>query len=140
MCILNNENPLIRYYLPSHHPPLGPLANPPEAAPVPTQAEGSSRWRSAMATNIRSSSGTSENDEHISKRLAYLVQQELDEYRKANHDFPVSAGSLVLARVTKLVGCVFCGTVESDSWGDRSTEGSPVYYGPRDGSCSASYA
>ncbi|KAF8605962.1 Sec1-like snare protein [Ceratobasidium sp. AG-I] len=88
VCILNNENPLIRYYLPSHHPPLGPLANPPEAAPVPTQAEGSSRWRSAMATNMRSSSGTSENDEHISKRLAYLVQQELDEYRKANHDFP----------------------------------------------------
>lgn len=62
-----------------------------------------------MATNIRSSSATSENDEHISKRLAYLVQRELDEYRKSNHDFPVSSGSLVLARVTKLVGCAFLG-------------------------------
>ncbi|QRV74171.1 Ras opposite protein [Ceratobasidium sp. AG-Ba] len=41
-----------------------------------------------MATNIRSAPTGSEQDEHISKRLAYLVQRELDEYRKANHDFP----------------------------------------------------
>ncbi|CAE6413168.1 unnamed protein product [Rhizoctonia solani] len=88
VCILMNENPLIRYYVPSHHPPLGPLANPPEQQAAAAQPEGSSRWRSAMATNIRSSSSISENDEYISKRLAYFVQKELDEYRKANHDFP----------------------------------------------------
>ncbi|CAE7050700.1 unnamed protein product [Rhizoctonia solani] len=88
VCILMNENPLIRYYLPSHHPPLGPLANPPEQQAAAAQPEGSSRWRSAMATNMRSSSTTSETDEHISKRLAFFVQKELDEYRKANHDFP----------------------------------------------------
>ncbi|KAG8717169.1 vacuolar sorting protein VPS33/slp1 [Ceratobasidium sp. 394] len=88
VCILMNENPLIRYYIPSHHPPLGPLANPSEPAPITAQAEGSSRWRSAMATNMRSTPTTSESDEHISKRLAYLVQRELDEYRKVNHDFP----------------------------------------------------
>ncbi|KAG8767035.1 vacuolar sorting protein VPS33/slp1 [Ceratobasidium sp. 428] len=88
VCILMNENPLIRYYVPSHHPPLGPLANPPEPVAVTAQAEGSSRWRSAMATNMRSTATTAEDDEHVSKRLAYLVQRELDEYRKANHEFP----------------------------------------------------
>ncbi|CAE6359673.1 unnamed protein product [Rhizoctonia solani] len=88
VCILMNENPLIRYYLPSHHPPLGPLANPPEQQAAAAQPEGSSRWRSAMATNMRSASATSENDEYVSKRLASFVQKELDEYRKANHDFP----------------------------------------------------
>ncbi|CEL61750.1 Protein transport protein sec1 OS=Schizosaccharomyces pombe (strain 972 / ATCC 24843) GN=sec1 PE=3 SV=1 [Rhizoctonia solani AG-1 IB] len=88
VCILMNENPLIRYYAPSHHSPLGPLGNPPEQQSVVAQPEGSSRWRSAMATNMRSSSTASENDEHISRRLAQFVQKELDEYRKANHDFP----------------------------------------------------
>lgn len=101
-----NENPLIRYYSPSHHPPLGPLGNPPEQAPTTANAEGSSRWRSAMATNIRSSSTTSENDEHISKRLAHFVQKELDEYRKANHDFPVSiCFSSSFLRVIYCFGC-----------------------------------
>ncbi|KAF8677405.1 STXBP unc-18 SEC1 family [Rhizoctonia solani] len=88
VCIMMNENPLIRYYVPSHHPPLGPLGNPPEQQSAVAQPEGSSRWRSAMATNMRASSAASENDEHISKRLAQFVQREMDEYRKANHDFP----------------------------------------------------
>lgn len=138
MCILMNENPLIRYYIPSHHPPLGPLASPPEAAAAPAQPEGSSRWRSAMTTNIRSSSTTSENEEHISKRLAYLVQRELDEYRKSNHDFPVCLYFVETEFQLPIELILF--VVESNTWGDESPSRSLVHHRSRDGSCSTSHA
>jgi syntaxin-binding protein 1 len=88
-----NENPYIRYYQPTHHAPLGPLVetmNQPQAPgqpqpQQPNQAGASSRWRAAMGSV---GSRTSEVvGEHLSKKIASTVQDELDRYLAMNPDF-----------------------------------------------------
>ncbi|KAG8958292.1 vacuolar sorting protein VPS33/slp1 [Tulasnella sp. 419] len=80
------DNPLIRYYIPEH-PPLGALADQAQPARA-TPSEGSGRWRGALASSSRDSAGDLANrGEYVSKKLAFMVQHELDEYIKANPDY-----------------------------------------------------
>ncbi|WRT69868.1 uncharacterized protein IL334_006859 [Kwoniella shivajii] len=86
-----DESPLIRYYQPYHHPPLGPLAQQaPSSAPVQQQAPQSLRWRSAMG-----GSGPKTPEivgDHLSKKIATQVQFDLDEYLQNNPEFPPANG------------------------------------------------
>ncbi|KAL4061887.1 Sec1-like protein [Scleroderma citrinum] len=87
LCITLNEFPYIRYYLPSHHPPLGPLQpNPQTRAPPPP--EGSSRWRTNLARGEAARQHEAAETEFVTKLLAVLIQQNLEEHKKANPDFP----------------------------------------------------
>ena len=78
------EYPLIRYYRPAHHPPLGPLTLPTKAPAQPT-TEGSGRWRGALSRDTKPD--TFQGDQ-LCQLLAMMVQEELDEYKKANPDYP----------------------------------------------------
>ncbi|PVG04916.1 Sec1-like protein [Serendipita vermifera] len=78
-----NENPSIRYYLPSHHPAVGPLSVPHRPGLSPT--ESSSGWRDALRVGSRVD--TSDED-HLCKILAFMVQEELDMYRRVNPNWP----------------------------------------------------
>lgn len=115
-----NENPLVRYYQPIDHGPLGPLASTsaepsnsssytptfhsPNAAPPPS--EGGLRWaRQAALRATEAASATASGlvsgaagvnalmADGLPKRLATAFQQELDEYRKSNPDWPVGIPS-----------------------------------------------
>lgn len=86
VCIALEEYPLVRYYLPSHHKPLGPFAPPPESQAPP---DVSSRWRTTLARGDVGRAESEANSAHPTKLLAYMVQQELDDYKKATSDFPV---------------------------------------------------
>jgi syntaxin-binding protein 1 len=90
VCVSMEEYPLVRYYLPPHHKPLGPFTPPPESR-APT-AEGSYRWRTTLARGDVGRAEADADSAHLTKILAYMVQQELDEYKKATPDFPVSIG------------------------------------------------
>ncbi|EJU03633.1 Sec1-like protein [Dacryopinax primogenitus] len=85
-CIQLEEFPLIRYHQPSTHGGLGPL-KPPE--PVVPESTSSSRWKGARQAQPQAEVV----DDHISKRLAYMVQDALDEYRRTNPEFPKSANA-----------------------------------------------
>lgn len=88
ICVALEEYPLVRYYLPSHHPPLGPFAPPPESQAPPAESNG--RWRTTLARGDAGRAEAEANSAYLSKLLAYMVQQELDEYKKVTPDFPVS--------------------------------------------------
>jgi len=56
----------------------------------PVVPEGSGRWRGALANNSRDSgAATGDLGEHLSKKLAFMIQHELDEYCKGNSEFVV---------------------------------------------------
>ncbi|KAG8904138.1 RHO1 GDP-GTP exchange protein 2, partial [Tulasnella sp. 403] len=79
------ENPLIRYWLPDH-PPLGALTS--QAAPERSSpAEGSGRWRGALSSNAQSRLDQGDQGDHLTKKLALMLQKELDDYIKANPDY-----------------------------------------------------
>ncbi|TCD69157.1 vacuolar sorting protein VPS33/slp1 [Steccherinum ochraceum] len=92
ICITMNEYPFIRYYLPTHHTPLGPL-KPNATTRAPPPAEGSSRWRTNLARGAEARAYESADGDYPAKLLAFMVQQTLDEYKKANPDFPKSDSS-----------------------------------------------
>jgi syntaxin-binding protein 1 len=85
--VTTNELPYIRYYVPPHSP-LGPL-KPHATTRPPPPPEGSSRWRTNLARGGESRAYESVEGDHLSKLLAFMVQQGLDEYKRANPDFPV---------------------------------------------------
>ncbi|CCM01354.1 uncharacterized protein FIBRA_03404 [Fibroporia radiculosa] len=87
VCITLNEYPYIRYYLPSHHAPLGAL-KPHASTRAPPPAEGSGRWRTQLARGAEARSYEAADSDFVTKILAFAVQRELDEYKKANPDFP----------------------------------------------------
>ncbi|TBU47617.1 Sec1-like protein [Dichomitus squalens] len=87
VCLTLNEYPYVRYYLPSHHQPLGPL-KPHASTRPPPPPEGSGRWRTNLARGDQARAYESVEGDYISKILAFMVQQNLDEYKKANPDFP----------------------------------------------------
>ncbi|KAG6331420.1 hypothetical protein ID866_7667 [Astraeus odoratus] len=87
LCITLNEFPYIRYYLPSHHPPLGPL-QPNNQTRAPPPPEGSSRWRTNLARGEAARQHEIADTDFVTKLLAFMVQQALDEHKKANHEFP----------------------------------------------------
>jgi syntaxin-binding protein 1 len=79
----------VRYYLPSHHAAVGPLSGPDrnsqQQQQQQQQQEGSGRWRAALGvSNKVDYSG----EDHLPRVLAYMVQQELDEYKRANPSWP----------------------------------------------------
>jgi syntaxin-binding protein 1 len=85
VCVQLNEYPSVRYYLPSHHPAVGPLSGPDRNSQPVHQQESSGRWRAALGvTNKADYSG----EDHLPRVLAYMVQQELDGYKKANPNWP----------------------------------------------------
>ncbi|KAI1791834.1 Sec1-like protein [Ganoderma leucocontextum] len=86
-CLTLNEYPYIRYYLPSHHQPLGPLKPHASTRPAPPP-EGSGRWRTNLARGDQARAYESTEGDYVAKILAFMVQQNLDEYKKANADFP----------------------------------------------------
>ncbi|KAI5993317.1 Sec1-like protein [Pisolithus albus] len=87
LCITLNEFPYIRYYLPSHHQPLGPL-QPNQQTRAPPPPEGSSRWRTNLARGEAARQYEAADTEFVTKVLASMVQQCLEEHKKANPDFP----------------------------------------------------
>ncbi|GJE98046.1 Sec1 family protein [Phanerochaete sordida] len=91
VCVTLNEYPYIRYYLPSHHQPLGPL-KPHATTRAPPPPEGSGRWRTQLARGQEARSFESAESDYVAKMLAFMVQQGLDEYKRANPDFPKDAG------------------------------------------------
>ncbi|KAI5117142.1 hypothetical protein M0805_008261 [Coniferiporia weirii] len=86
-CIALNEFPYIRYYTPSHHAPLGPFAPAATILPPPPP-EGSGRWRTNLARGAQAREYEYAATEYVSRALAFIVQAALEEYEKANPEFP----------------------------------------------------
>ena len=89
VCVTLNENPYVRYYFPSHHAPLGAL-KPHESTRAPPPPETSSRWRTQLARGEAARAYEVADTDFVTKVLAFMVQRDLDEYKKANPDWPVS--------------------------------------------------
>ncbi|KAI0079338.1 Sec1-like protein [Panus rudis PR-1116 ss-1] len=87
VCVTLNEYPFVRYYAPTHHAPLGAL-KPHAATRPPPPPEASSRWRTNLARGQAAREFESAEGDYASKILAFMVQDALDEYKKANPDFP----------------------------------------------------
>ena len=94
VCVTLNEYPYIRYYLPSHHAPLGAL-KPHESTRAPPPPENSGRWRTQLARGEAARAYETADTDFLTKMLAFMVQRDLDDYKKANPDWPVSADGLL---------------------------------------------
>ncbi|KNZ74611.1 Protein transport protein sec1, partial [Termitomyces sp. J132] len=88
VCIAFNEFPFIRYYMPSHHPPLGSL-KPHASTRPPPPPEASSRWRTNLARGAEARAYEAVESDHATKLLAFFVQDALEEHKKQNPDFGV---------------------------------------------------
>ncbi|KAF8967661.1 Sec1-like snare protein [Flammula alnicola] len=86
VCITMNEFPYIRYYMPSTHLPLGPLKPVAQNRPPPPP-EGSSRWRTNLARGAEARAYESVETDFVTKLLAFMVQRNLEEYKKLNPEF-----------------------------------------------------
>ena len=105
VCITLNEFPYIRYYAPADHGPLGALrpneSSARQAAPTAavsasrTQPENSLRWRTNLARGEQARQHEAAEAEVLSRVLAFEVQAALEEYKRANPDFPVRTGGFV---------------------------------------------
>ena len=134
MCITLNEFPYIRYYAPSDHGPLGAL-HPHEstrpAAPTATaaaatrlQPENSLRWRTNLARGEQARQHEAAEAEVLSRVLAFEVQAALEEYKRANPEFPVRACCVPsLSSMRRLTGGVsfFFFFQKQDSGRQRAT-------------------
>jgi syntaxin-binding protein 1 len=89
VCITLNEFPYIRYYVPAHHGPLGALRPHESTRAVARPPENSLRWRTNLARGDQSRQYEAAEAEVLSRVLAFEVQAALDEYKRANPDFPV---------------------------------------------------
>ncbi|CAD7063261.1 unnamed protein product [Tilletia caries] len=106
VCVTLNEFPLIRYYNPSH-PPLGPLAPPPNAAGNGSSSSSATQIAANAASSLYASSARmarlrgganeippasvgagagagSSQSEHFSRQLAHRVQKAIDDYIRDN--------------------------------------------------------
>ncbi|KAF9480487.1 Sec1-like snare protein [Pholiota conissans] len=86
VCVSLNEFPYIRYYMPSTHLPLGPLKPVAQNRPPPPP-EGSSRWRTNLARGSEARAYEAVETDFVTKLLAFMVQSNLEEYKKTNPDF-----------------------------------------------------
>jgi len=91
VCITLNEFPYIRYYVPAHHGPLGALRPHESTRAVARPPENSLRWRTNLARGDQARQSEAADAEVLSRVLAFEVQAALDEYKRANPDFPVRA-------------------------------------------------
>ena len=89
VCVSLTEFPYIRYYFPTHHAPLGPL-KPHATTRAPPPAECSGRWRTNLARGQDARAHEAADSDYVSRILAFMVQQGLDEYKRLNPDFAVS--------------------------------------------------
>ncbi|KAG1907804.1 Sec1-like protein [Suillus fuscotomentosus] len=87
VCITLNEFPYVRYYMPTHHTPLGPL-KPNDQTRAPPPPEGSGRWRTNLARGDAARAYEVADTDFVTKLLAFMIQQNLDEYRRVNPEFP----------------------------------------------------
>ncbi|KAG2157814.1 Sec1-like protein [Suillus bovinus] len=87
ICITLNEFPYVRYYMPTHHTPLGPL-KPNDQTRAPPPPEGSGRWRTNLARGDAARAYEVADTDFVTKLLAFMVQQNLDEYKRINPEFP----------------------------------------------------
>lgn len=86
VCIQMNENPTIRYYLPSHHPAVGPLSVPHRPGHTQDTSAGSgARWKGALGVGTRVDYSA---EDHLCRILAFMVQEELDMYKRINPTWP----------------------------------------------------
>jgi syntaxin-binding protein 1 len=93
VCITLNEYPYIRYYIPAHHGPLGALRPHESTRPVQRPAnENSLRWRTNLARGDQARQTEAAEAEVVSRVLAFEIQSALDDYKRANPDFPVRFG------------------------------------------------
>lgn len=92
VCVTLNEYPYIRYYFPTHHPPLGAF-KPHETTRAPPPPENSGRWRTQLARGEAARVYEVADTDFVTKVLAFMVQRDLDDYKKANPEWPVSADS-----------------------------------------------
>jgi len=99
VCITLNEFPYIRYYVPAHHGPLGALRPHESTREVARPPENSLRWRTNLARGDQARQYEAAEAEVLSRVLAFEVQAALDEYKRANPDFPVR-----VCRTTKNAG------------------------------------
>lgn len=88
LCITLNEFPFIRYYVPQNHKPLGPLT-PHASIRAPPPQPNSTRWRTNLARGSEARAWESAETDYVTKLLAQMVQQNLDEHRKLDPDFAV---------------------------------------------------
>ena len=88
VCITLNEFPYIRYYMPTNHQPLGPL-KPHNTIRPPPPPENTGRWRTNLARGAEARAYEAVESEFVTKVLAFMVQKDLDEYKKTNSDFGV---------------------------------------------------
>ena len=115
MCITLNEFPYIRYYAPADHGPLGALrpnesstrqvaqaASAAAAAASRPQPENSLRWRTNLARGEQARKHEAAEAEVLSRVLAFEVQAALEEYKRANPDFPVRAVVLFLHSLSSM--------------------------------------
>ncbi|KZT07255.1 Sec1-like protein [Laetiporus sulphureus 93-53] len=90
VCITLNEFPYIRYYLPTSHPPLGAF-KPHASTRAPPPPENSGRWRTQLARGADARAYESADTDFVAKVLAFMVQSDLDDYKKTNPDFGKTA-------------------------------------------------
>ncbi|KAG6908968.1 hypothetical protein DXG01_002574 [Tephrocybe rancida] len=105
VCITLNEFPFIRYYMPSHHPPLGALKPHAETRPPPPP-ESSARWRTNLARGAEARAYEAVEGDHATKLLAFFVQNNLEEHKKQNPDFakyPPSSPEASRPRATLII-------------------------------------
>ncbi|KXN92397.1 Protein transport protein sec1 [Leucoagaricus sp. SymC.cos] len=100
VCITLNEFPYIRYYVPTNHQPLGPL-KPHQSMRPPPPAENTARWRTNLARGAEARAFESVETEFVTKVLAFMVQSNLDEYKKTNPDF--GKGDMGRGRATLII-------------------------------------
>lgn len=75
--------------MPPNHLPLGPLKPSPTTRPPPPP-ESSSRWRTNLARGADARAYESVETDFVTKLLAFMVQNNLEEHKKANPEFAVS--------------------------------------------------
>ena len=105
--------------MPAHHGPLGAL-RPHETTRVVQRPanENSLRWRTNLARGDQARQSEAAEAEFVSRVLAFEIQSALDEYKRANPDFPVK--KRLCERVRKLT-FFFDGEQKPDPARQRAT-------------------
>ena len=75
--------------MPSHYSPLGPLKPHESTRAAAAPPETSARWRTNLARGAEARAYEATENDHVSRVLAFMVQSNLEEFKKNNPDFPV---------------------------------------------------
>jgi syntaxin-binding protein 1 len=142
VCITLNEFPYIRYYVPAHHGPLGALRPHENTRAAPRPPENSLRWRTNLARGEHARQYEAAEAEVLSRVIAFEVQAALDEYKRANPDFPVRLRLLV--PLSLFVACCVRGWILTGpariETGSGETACNVDCYGASDGRCRPVYS